>query len=116
MTVASTIAPVRVPPATTFPPFAFASAISSSIRSAAETLTSEPNTTCPRGSPAVSAFARFASFSTKASATEVVHDQAFRGHADLPLVHEGAEHCSINRSVEVGVRQHDERRLAAQLE
>ena len=42
MTVASTIAPLRFPPATTLAPLATASAISSSIRSAAARLTSEP--------------------------------------------------------------------------
>ena len=67
-TVASTTVPVRLPPATSLAPLATASAISSSIFSAAWLLISEPSTTWPRGSPAGSFEARAASLATNSSA------------------------------------------------
>src|SRR4051812_48761353 len=46
----------------------------------------------------------------------VVDDDALGRHADLSLMHEGAKHGGIYRRVDVGVVEHDERRLAAELE
>ena len=46
----------------------------------------------------------------------LVDDQPLGRHADLALVHEGAEHRGIDRAVDVGVVEHDQRRLAAELE
>jgi hypothetical protein len=44
------------------------------------------------------------------------HDDPLGAHADLALVHEGAEGRSLDRFIEVGVFQHDQRCLAAQFE
>ena len=46
----------------------------------------------------------------------VVDDDALGRHADLALVHEGAESGGGDRRVDVGVVEHDQRRLAAELE
>ncbi len=43
-------------------------------------------------------------------------DDPFGRHADLTLVHEGPEGGGLDRLVEIGVLQHDQRRLAAQLQ
>ncbi len=43
-------------------------------------------------------------------------DDPLGRHADLALVHEGAERGGLDRLVEIGVVQHDQRRLAAQFE
>ena len=56
------------------------------------------------------------SFAANSSATASIDDDALGRHADLPLVHEGAERGGLHRLVEVGVVEHDERRLAAELE
>ena len=45
-----------------------------------------------------------------------VDDQPLGRHADLALVHEGAESRGGDRFVEVGVVEHDQRRLAAEFE
>ncbi len=57
-----------------------------------------------------------ASFSTKASRDRFVDDQPFGRHADLPHIGEGAEHRGVDRRVDVGVGEHQQRRLAAELE
>ena len=43
-------------------------------------------------------------------------DDPLGRHADLALVHEGAEGRGLHRLVEVGVLEHDQRRLAAEFE
>ena len=116
ITVASMIAPLRLPPATTVAPLAFASAISSSMRSAAARLTSEPSTTCAARIAGRQRRARLASFVDEGVGDRLVDDQPLGRHADLALVGEGAEHRGVDRRVEVGVVEHDERRLAAELE
>ncbi len=45
-----------------------------------------------------------------------MHEDARAGGADLPLIHEGAEHDALRRAVEIGVREHDLRILAAEFE
>ena len=116
MMVASTIAPLRFPPATTLAPLPTASAISSSIRSAAPILTSEPKHDMT---------ARIAARQRRGALGELVDesvgdlgvdDDPLGRHADLPGVGEGAEHRGVDRRVEIGVVEHDQRRLAAQLE
>ena len=69
-----------------------------------------------RGSPATSVAAFAASFRAKALGDRLVDDEPLRRHADLTLVHEGAEGGGGDRFVEVGVVEHQERRLAAELE
>ena len=86
-------------------------------RSTASRPTSEPSDDLPlRGSPAASVAALAASLATKASATVSSTISALGRHADLALVHEGAEGGGVDRLVEVGVVEHDQRRLAAELE
>ena len=46
----------------------------------------------------------------------LVDDQSLGRHADLALVGEGAEDRRVDRRVEIGVVEHDQRRLAAELE
>ena len=46
----------------------------------------------------------------------LVDDDPLGRHADLALVHEGAEGGGVHRVVEVGVVEHDQRRLAAEFE
>ena len=46
----------------------------------------------------------------------LVDDQPLGRHADLALVGESAEDRRVNRGVEVGVVEHDQRRLAAEFE
>jgi hypothetical protein len=46
----------------------------------------------------------------------VDHDDPLGRHADLALVHERAEGGGLDGLVEVGVVQHEQRRLAAQLQ
>ena len=46
----------------------------------------------------------------------LVDDQPLGRHADLALVGEGAEHRRVDRGVEVGVGEHEQRRLAAEFE
>ena len=43
-------------------------------------------------------------------------DDPLGRHADLALVHEGAKGRRLDRLVEIGVLQHDQRRLAAEFE
>ena len=45
-----------------------------------------------------------------------VDDEPLGRHADLPGVGEGAEHRGVDRRVDIGVVEHDQRRLAAELE
>ena len=59
---------------------------------------------------------RAASLATKASATLRVDDDALGAHADLAGVGEGAEGRAVDRGIEVGIVQHDQRRLAAELQ
>src|SRR4051794_28299410 len=46
----------------------------------------------------------------------VVDDDALGRHADLALMHKRTKHSGIYRRIDVGVVEHDERRLAAELE
>ena len=46
----------------------------------------------------------------------LVHHHPLGGHADLAGVGERAEHRGVDRRIDVGILQHDQRRLAAQLE
>ena len=46
----------------------------------------------------------------------LVDDDALRRHANLALVHEGAEGGGLHGLAEIGVVEHDERRLAAEFE
>ena len=89
-------------------PLATASSISASMRSAAARLTSEPSTTCPariaarqRRRPCA------ASFATNSSAIFSSTIDPLGRHADLALVHEGAEDRGVHRVVDVGVVEHD---------
>ena len=43
-------------------------------------------------------------------------DDPLGRHADLALVHERAEGGGLDRLVEIGVLEHDQRRLAAEFE
>src|SRR2546426_637338 len=45
-----------------------------------------------------------------------IHHDPLRRHADLSLMHEGAELGGRDRLVEIRVRKHDHRRLASELE
>ena len=77
----------------------------------------EPSTT---GSPCAGR-RRGRPFAFAASGDEVVgdlavDDDALGGHADLPRVGESAERGGVHRGVEIGVVEHDQRRLAAELE
>ena len=85
------------------------------MRSAASRLTGAPRTTGSRGSPAGSAAARLAIW-REGVGDLLVDDQPLGRHADLALVGESAEHRRVDRGVEVGVVEHDQRRLAAELE
>ena len=114
-TVASMIVPLRFPPATTLAPLATASAISSSMRSAAPRLTTEPSTTWPRGSPPAAPRA-LGELGDERVGDRFVDDDPLGRHADLALVGERAEHRGVDRRVEVGVVEHDQRRLAAEFE
>ena len=64
----------------------------------------------------VSLPARSASFAPSSPATERVDHDPLRRHADLARVHERAEAGGVGGGLEVGVGEHDLRRLAAQLE
>ena len=44
------------------------------------------------------------------------HDDPFRGHADLPLIHEGAEIRGRYGGINIGVVEHDHGSLAAQFQ
>ena len=46
----------------------------------------------------------------------LIDHEALGRHADLSLIHERAESRRIHRRVEIGVVEHDHRRLAAQFE
>ena len=46
----------------------------------------------------------------------LVHDHALDRHADLALVHERAERRRVHRVLDVGVVEHDQRVLAAELD
>ena len=69
-----------------------------------------------RGLPAGRARALAANFVTKSSAIFLVHHDALGRHADLPLIDEGAECGCVDRLIEVGVVEHQQRRFAAELE
>ena len=69
-----------------------------------------------RGSPATSVAAFLANFAGESVGDRLVDDDALGRHADLTLIEEGAESGGFHRLVEVGVVEHDERRLAAELE
>ncbi len=45
-----------------------------------------------------------------------MHDETFRGHADLTLIHESAKSRSIDCLVKIGILQHDEGGLATQFQ
>jgi len=68
------------------------------------------------GLPTGSAATRFVSRAGEIVGDFRVDDHALGRHADLAGVRVCAEHRGIHRRVEIGVIQHDERRLAAQLE
>ena len=78
--------------------------------------TSEPSTTWPRGSPVGKAEARLAQFVDERVGDRNVDDEPLRRHADLALVGESAERRGVDRRVEIGVVEHQQRRLAAELE
>ena len=87
------------------------------MRSTASQLTSAPSGVLPwRGSPATSVAAFFANFCGERIGDRFVDDDPFGRHANLALVHEGAESGGLDRLVEVGVVEDDERRLAAKLQ
>ena len=46
----------------------------------------------------------------------LLHDEPLGRHADLTLMHEGPEVGGRSRLVEIGIVEHDERRLAPELE
>ncbi len=46
----------------------------------------------------------------------LVDDKTLRRHADLPLIHEAPEGGCLHGFIEVGIVQHDKRRLAAQFQ
>ncbi len=69
-----------------------------------------------RGSPATSVAAFRRQFPGERVDDRLVDDEPLRRHADLTLVHESAEGGGGDRFVEVGVVEHQERRLAAELE
>nr|WP_244812267.1 hypothetical protein [Xanthomonas euroxanthea] len=52
----------------------------------------------------------------KAVGDRLVHHETLGGHADLALVEEGAEHCGIDRTVDIRIVEHHEWRLAAELQ
>ena len=79
--------------------------------------TTEPSGVLPlRGSPASSDFGLGGELGDEGVGDLVVDHDALGRHADLALVHEGAERGRVHRFVEVGVVEHDQRRLAAELE
>jgi hypothetical protein len=55
-------------------------------------------------------------FGDKLIGDRLVDDDPLRRHADLTLIHEGAENGGIDRTVDIGVVEDDQRRLAAKLE
>ena len=71
---------------------------------------------CSRGSPALrpSVFSPSRAMNSSAIGRSTMISP--RRHADLALVQEGAERGRVDRVVEVGVGQHDQRVLAAELE
>ena len=69
-----------------------------------------------RGSPHTSFAARSASLEPSVAGDGAVGDDPLGRHADLALVHERAEARRGGGRVEVGVGEHDLRRLAAELE
>ena len=116
MTVASTIVPLRFPPATTLAPLPTASAISSSIRSAAPMLTSEPRHDMAARIAARQRGGALGQLVDERVRDLRVDDEPLGRHADLALVGERAEHRGVDRRVDIGVVEHDQRRLAAELE
>src|SRR5690606_15740064 len=46
----------------------------------------------------------------------LVHEDALDGHADLPLVHERAEGRGVHGVLDIGIVEHDQRVLAAELD
>ena len=54
--------------------------------------------------------------SANSSPTASTTMMSLGGHADLALVHEGAEGGGLHRLVEVGIFQHDQRRLATEFQ
>ena len=87
------------------------------MRSTASRLTSAPSGVLPwRGSPATNVAAFVADFWANDIGDRFVDDDPFGRHADLALIHEGAEGGGLHRFVEVGVVEHDQRRLAAKFE
>ena len=79
--------------------------------------TTAPSTTWPsRGSPTGSALGLGGELRDEGVGDLLVDDDPLGRHADLALVHEGAEGGGLDRLVEIGVVEHDQRRLAAELE
>ena len=99
-------------------PLARASSISSMIALARARRRSTGPIIVPwsRGSPTVSRRARSASLLAELVRHRAVGHDALRRHADLARVHERAEARGVGGGVEVGVGEHDLRRLAAELE
>ena len=107
-----------LPPHTSLAPLASASSISALQCSTVLMPITEPSTTGSglRGSPSGRLCALAANFATNSSAIFCVDDDALGRHADLARVGEGAEGGGVHRGVEVGVVEHHQRRLAAELE
>ena len=117
MTVADISVPSLRPPATTLAPLLTASLIRAWMRAAASMPISDPSGVLPlRGSPATSDPAFAASFGHEGVGDLLVDDEALGRHADLALVHERAERSGGHRGVDIGVVEHDHRRLAAEFE
>ena len=117
MTVADISVPSLRPPATTLAPLPMASSISAWMRAAASVPISDPSGVLPlRGiaGDQRSGFGR--EFCHESVGNLLVHDDPLGRHADLALVHECAEGRSGDRCVEVGIVEHDHRRLAAKFE
>ena len=86
------------------------------MRSAAARLTSEPSTTWPARIAGGQRGGALGELLDEGVGDRRVDDEPLGRHADLALVGERAEHRRIDRRVEIGVVEHDQRRLAAELE
>ena len=115
-TVASTTVPLRLPPQTTTAPLPTASAISASMRSAGWQLDQRAEHDVAARIAGRQLRGLVGELADEGVGDLLVDDDALGRHADLALVHEGAEGGGVDRAVEVGVVEHDQRRLAAELE
>ena len=79
--------------------------------------TTAPSGVLPsRGSPQAIAAALVRELLGERVGDRVDDDDPLGRHADLALVHERAERGGLDRLVEVGILEHDQRRLAAEFE